>query len=168
MVDSFTKFDAPVPLTAEHELEEFDSGEPSLDDWLKKRALANRESGASNTYVVCPSNSLKVAGFYALAAGQIVKQDVTAAIWRNMPDLIPAVVLGRLAVDVSAQGQGQGAALLLDAVERSLRAGSEVAVRLVMVHAISEAAAAFYERYGFRRLPFETLTLALDLTKLPK
>jgi GNAT superfamily N-acetyltransferase len=168
MVDSLAKFDPPVTLTADHELDHFDSGEPSLDGWLKYRALANMQNAASRTYVVCSSNSLKVAAYYALAMGQILNRDAVGSMRRNMPQQIPAVVLGRLAVDKTAQGKGLGAALLLDAVDRSVRAAVQISARLLVVHAISKSAEDFYEHYGFRRLPLETPTLALDLLKLLK
>ena len=85
-----------------------------------------------------------------------------------MPNFIPAVVLGRLAIDRARQGQGLGRALLANVVRRSLRASGEVSARLVIVHAISLAAEAFYLRHGFTRLPVEAPTLALDLVKLEK
>jgi GNAT superfamily N-acetyltransferase len=166
MVDSLSAFDSPVTLTARHELEEFNSGEPSLDDWLKQRASPNVENRATRAYVVCPSGSRKVKAYYGLAMGQIARTDVTAAMRKNMQTHIPAVVLGRLAVDVSVAARGLGAAMLRDAVDRSMRAGSHVSARLLIVHAISPSAESFYEHYGFTRLPLETATLALDLLKL--
>jgi len=87
---------------------------------------------------------------------------------RNMPRRIPAVLLGRLAIDRAWQGKGLGRALLADAVSRSLRARAEVSARLLIVHAISPAAEAFYFHHGFTRLPVETPTFALDLLKLQK
>jgi GNAT superfamily N-acetyltransferase len=161
-------FDAPVPLDGTHDLAEFQSGEPVLDEWLRERALANMESAASRTYVVCPPGSRRVVGFYALCMGQILNQDGTGAMRRNMPRHIPAVILGRLAVDQAFQGQKLGAALLHDAVTRSFRAAGEVSARLVVVHAISPAAEAFYRHHGFTRLPVELPTYALDLAKLAK
>jgi GNAT superfamily N-acetyltransferase len=159
-------FDAPVRLTEGHDLEEFDSGEAVLDDWLRRRALANMAIAASRTYLVCPTGARRVIGFYALSMGQILNQEATGAMRRNMPRQIPAVILGRLAIDRNWQGRGLGAALLRDAVERSERAAGEVAARLLVVHAISPAAETFYRHFGFTRLPVETPTLALDLVKL--
>ena len=83
-----------------------------------------------------------------------------------MPHQIPAVILGRLAVDRNWQGKGIGGALLGDAVRRSSRAAQEISARLLIVHAISPAAEAFYRHYGFTRLPVESSTLALDFLKL--
>jgi GNAT superfamily N-acetyltransferase len=100
--------------------------------------------------------------------GQILAHEASGSMRRNMPRQIPAVILGRLAIDRAWQGKGLGRALLADAVRRSLRASSEVSARLVIVHAISPAAEAFYLHHGFTRLPVETPALALDLVKLQK
>lgn len=159
-------FTAPAVINEMHELAGFASGEPSLDAWLRERACDNLRLGASRTYVVCPQGSPQVIGFYALAMGGILNQDVTGSMRRNMPTTIPAVILGRLAVCLSAQGAGLGAGLLRDAVLRSLRAASEVSARLLIVHALSPAAEAFYRHHGFTRLPVEPPILALDFAKL--
>lgn len=100
--------------------------------------------------------------------GQILANEATGSMRRNMPKHIAAVVLGRLAIDCGWQGKGLGRALLADAVRRSLLASREVSARLVIVHAISPAAEAFYLHHGFTRLPVETPTLALDLVKFQK
>jgi GNAT superfamily N-acetyltransferase len=163
-----SRFDAPVPLTTAHDLAEFRSGESVLDEWLRERALPNMEAAASKTYVVCPANSRRVIGFYALCMGQILNQEAAGSMRRNMPRHIPAVILGRLAIDKDWQGQGLGRSLLEDAVLRAIRASGEVSARLLVVHAISPAAEAFYLRYGFTRLPVEVPTLALDLVKFQK
>lgn len=166
MTEDAAGFDAPVPLTEWHDLADFDSGEAVLDDWLRRRALVNMAIAASRSYVVCPTRSRRVIGFYALSMGQILNREATGAMRRNMPRQIPAVILGRLAIDRNWQRRGLGAALLRDAVERSVRAVAEVASRLLVVHTISLAAEAFYRHFGFTRLPVETPPLALDLVKL--
>lgn len=155
----------PEPLNEDHDLEAFDSGEATLDEWLRRRALSNLRLGASRTYVVCPAGSRRVAGFYALAMGGVLADDTSAGTRRNMPQIIPAVLLGRLAVDRAAQGKGLGARLLRDAVDRALRASTEISARLVIVHALTPAADAFYQRLGFVRLPGDAHALALDLVK---
>jgi GNAT superfamily N-acetyltransferase len=161
-------FGAPVLLTEAHDSSAFESGEPVLDDWLRRRAWNNLQTAASRTYVVCPAGSERIVGFYALSMGQILAQEATGSMRRNMPQHIPAVMLGRLAIDRGWQGKGLGRALLADAVRRCLRASSEISARLVIVHAISPAAEAFYLHHGFARLPIETPTLALDLVKFQK
>jgi GNAT superfamily N-acetyltransferase len=161
-------YDAPEPLTEAHDRAEFHSGEPSLDRWLRERALMNMASGATKTYALCPRGSRRVIGYYGLAMGRILHQEVPGSMRRNMPAAIPAVMLGRLAVDVAWRGKGLGGALLSDAITRSRRAAEVVAARLVVVHAISAEAEAFYRHYGFTRLPVATPSLALDLVKLAR
>lgn len=159
-------FSPPVPLAEAHACEAFDSGEPVLDDWLRNRAWRNALAAASRTYVVCPAGSNRVVGYFALSMGQILAQETTAAMWRNMPGQIPAVTLRRLAIDRAWQGRGLGRALLAEVVRRALRASAEVSARLVLVHAISPAAEAFCLHHGFTRLPVNTPTFALDLLKI--
>ena len=166
MTNSNPIFAAPILLTEAHDCANFDSGEGVLDDWLKHRALDNLKNAASRTYVICLANTNKVVGFYALSMGQILGQDVSGSMRRNMPPQIPSVILGRLAIDSAWQGKGLGKALLADAVRRSLRASTEIAARLIIVHAISPAAEKFYLHHGFTRLPTEAPTLAMDLGKV--
>ncbi len=139
-----------------------------LDDWLRQRALKSLADAASRTYVVCPAGSPTIIGYAALSMGQILAQETTGSMRRNMPQAIPAVLLGRLAITRDWQGKGLGRALLADVIARAQRASAEVSARLVIVHAISPAAEAFYLRHGFARLPVETPTLALDLVKLQR
>ncbi len=139
-----------------------------LDDWLRQRAWNNQQSAASRTYVVCPAGTLAIVGYAALSMGQILAQEATGSMRRNMPKFITAVGLGRLAISRAWHGKGLGRALLADVVARAQRASAEVSARLVVVHAISPAAEAFYLHHGFTRLPVETPTLALDLVKLRK
>lgn len=158
--------DPPVLLTQDHDALAFSSGEPVLDDWLRRRAWNNQQAGASRTYVVCEAASRTIIGFASLSMGQVIARDVPGSMRRNMPNFIPAVVLGRLAIDRAWQGQGIGRALLADAVKRAERAARHVAARLVIVHALSPAAEAFYRHHGFTPLPLETPIFALDLVKL--
>ena len=153
---------SPQPLTASHQLDQFECGEPSLDEWLKRRALANLSSGASRTFVVLDDGG-QVRGYYALAAGAVSLRSATSKIRRNMPDPLPVMVLGRLAVDRRAQGQQLGAALLQDAVKRAVSVSSNAGVRALLVHALHERAKHFYEHYGFQASPTHPLTLMLRL-----
>ena len=153
-------------MNASHDASSFRSGESVLDDWLRQRALSNNDTAASRTYVVCAAGSKRVIGYFSLSMGQILARDVAGSMRRNMPTQIPAVLLGRLAIDATVQGTGLGRALLADAVRRSLVASRDVSARLVLVHAISPSAEAFSIHHGFVRLPLETSTLALDLVKL--
>jgi GNAT superfamily N-acetyltransferase len=157
---------SPAILTATHEVDEFKSGEETLDSWLRERAMANMESAASRTYVICPAGTPQVIGYYAVCMGQVLNQEVTGAMRRNIPRQIPAVILGRLAVDHRWTGTGLGGALLRDAVERSVRASREISARLMIVHAISLEAEAFYRHHGFIHLPsIQGATYAFYLAK---
>ena len=153
---------APQPLVASHIISEFDCGEASLDDWLKRRALINQVSGASRTFVVADQDN-RVCGYYALAAGAVAHQLATGAVRRNMPDPIPVLILARLAVDHRAQGIKLGAGLLRDAVNRAESVAQNAGVRALVVHALNEKARAFYEYYGFSISPIHPLTLMLRL-----
>lgn len=168
MPDAALPLAAPVLLTEAHDHSAFDSGEPVLDEWLQRRAWNNLQIAASRTYVVCPMGSNTIVGYFAICMGQILAHEVAGSMRRNMPRQIPAVILGRLAIDHRWQGKGLGRALLADVVRRAIRASNEVVARLVIVHAISPAAEAFYLHHGFTRLPVDTPTLALDLLKFQK
>jgi GNAT superfamily N-acetyltransferase len=166
--DAPAPFDPPTLLTEAHDGAAFDSGEPILDDWLRRRAWHNQQVEASRTYVVCPIGSNAIIGFASLSMGQILARETVGSMRRNMPQFVPAVILGRLAIDSAWQGKGLGRALLAHVVARAERASREVSARLVIVHAISPAAESFYLRHGFTRLPIDTPTFALDLLKLRK
>lgn len=155
---------APQPLAEHHRTEGFTSGITSLDDWLKRRALANQASGASRTFVVC--NEHQVIGYYALAAGAISLQDASGRFRRNMPEPIPVAILARLAVDQSCQGQGIGRALFRDGARRVIHAADTIGIRGIVVHAISEEAKAFYQALGFDPSPADPMTLLVTLTDL--
>ena len=152
---------APEHLSAKHDLSTFESGIPALDDWLKRRALLNEESGASRTYVASAKG--QVIGYYALATGAVTLHAATGRTRRNMPDPIPVMILGRLAVDKAHQGQGVGRALLRDAILRTLQAAAIGGIRAILVHAISEDAKRFYERCGFASSPVDPMTLMITV-----
>lgn len=154
----------PVPLSAEHELDGFTCGVAQLDDWLKQRALHNEIDAGSRSFVACSGR--RVAGYYSLAAGSVLRGVATGRVRRNMPEPVPVVVLGRLAVDVAWQGKGLGADLLRDAVLRVLAAGDIIGVQAILVHAISDQAKVFYERHGFHTSPIEPLTLMVTLDEV--
>lgn len=152
----------PESLTAGHKLSEFACGEVLLDDWLKRRALANHLSGASRTFVVADPNG-RVFGYYAMAAGAVAHTEATSGVRRNMPDPVPVMVLARLAVDQRAQGFKLGASLLQDAVGRARAVAQNAGVRAVLVHALNDRAKQFYAHYGFQPSPIHPMTLMLRL-----
>ena len=151
----------PEPLAPDHMLDAFECGVASLDEWLKRPARHNENEGASRTFVVCTGR--RVVGYYCLAAGSILHTAATGRVRRNMPDPVPVLLLGRLAVDRRWHGKGLGADLLADAVQRAINAAGSVGVRAILVHAISEEAWAFYEKHGFRPSPVEPMTLVITI-----
>ena len=157
---------APQSLAATHRLEAFRCGEPTLENWLKQRALTNHLNGASRTFVVTDPDQC-VLGYYALAAGAVAHSEATGPIRRNMPDPVPVMVLARLAVDVRAQGNKLGAALLQDAVIRVYSVAENAGVRALFVHALNERAKRFYKYYGFRASPVHPMILMLPLKPHP-
>lgn len=153
---------APEPLDTTHTLDGFSCGERSLDEWLTRRALANQSTGASRTFVVTDARK-QVVGYYALAAGAVAHEEASSNVRRNMPNPVPVLVLGRLAVDQRAQSLRLGAALLQDAVLRAQSVARNAGVRALLVHALHEPAKRFYEHYGFQPSPLNPLTLMLRL-----
>ncbi|MDH4322155.1 MAG: GNAT family N-acetyltransferase, partial [Desulfobulbaceae bacterium] len=147
---------------------DFDCGEESLDFWLKKYAFRNEAAGASRTFVVCSDQ--QIIGYYALAAGSVAQQGAPGKVKRKMPDPIPVMVLGRLAVDKRWQAKGIGRGLLKDALLRTLAVASQVGIRAILVHALSGKAKEFYLCHGFSESPIDPLTLMLRLqdNRLPQ
>ena len=157
---------APEKLRPDHDLSEFECGEPSLDYWLRQRALQNEESGASRTYVVCAGQ--QVVGYYALAVGAVAHAEAPGRVRRNMPDPVPVMIIGRLAVHKDFQGRKIGPGLLRDAVLRTLQAANIAGVRAILVHAISEQARQFYEDCGFIASPMDPMTLMITVVEAAK
>ena len=152
----------PEKLNSLHQIETFDSGNSQLDEWLKRRALRNESEGASRTYVLCDRQA--VIAYYCLATGAIALNSAPGKVRRNMPDPIPVMVIGRLAVDRNWQGLGIGRALLRDAILRTLQAAEIVGIRAILVHAISEDAKQFYQKCGFTVSPIDPMTLMVKVS----
>jgi len=162
-----TRYTRPTPLTEAHAVEGFDSGTPPLDTWLGHRALRNQHSGASRTFVTSPvEDRLRVVGFYSLAASSVKLEDAPGKVRRNMPEPIPVILLGRLAVDTRCQGAGLGASLLQDALRRVAGIADDVGIRALLVHAIDDSAAAFYRRFGFIAASLDDQTLFLPIQNI--
>jgi GNAT superfamily N-acetyltransferase len=152
---------APKPLSPHHSLDAFDCGVPALDAWLEQRARPNEAAGASRTFVATQGD--RVVGYYSLAAASIMHNQATSKARRNMPDTVPAVLIGRLALDKAWRGRGHGVSLLQDAVLRIVGAAETVGVRAILVHAMSEDAKTFYEHFGFRASLVEAMTLMVTM-----
>jgi predicted N-acetyltransferase YhbS len=155
------KFTFPTPITMEHEVSGFDCGESSLNEWLKRRALKNQATGASRCFVVCCEGV--VVAYYTLSAGAISHETSPKAMRRNMPNPLPVLLLGRLAVDRRYHNQGIGQALLRDAMLRAVHVSAEAGVFALLVHALSDAAKQFYISRGFVESPLQAMTLLMTL-----
>lgn len=153
----------PERLSPDHDIASFRSGTAILDEWLRRRALANDANGASRTYVIRTGN--RVIGYYALAVGGVAHADAAGRTRRNMPDPVPVMVLARLAVDETVQGSGLGRGLLRDAVLRTVQAADIAGIRALLVHAISDDARKFYEHCGFQASPTKPMTLMITLAE---
>lgn len=154
----------PEPLADHHVTNDFECGVESLDVWLKRRALGNQKTGASRTFVTC--DGLRVAAYYALASGAIAVKEASGRFSRNMPDPIPVVLFGRLAVDRSYQGRGLGRALVRDACLRVIQAADAIGIRGLIVRAVSDEAKEFYMKVGFDPSPLDPMTLLITLADL--
>lgn len=152
----------PLPISPHHKIIDFDSGEPSLDEWLKKRSMKNQSSGASRCFVLCET-ALKVIGFYSLSAGAINQESAPKAMRRNRPNPLPVLLLGRLAIDTNYHNKGLGSALLRDAMIRAVSVAGDAGIFAMLVHALSEPAKRFYLSRGFVESPFEPMTLIMTL-----
>lgn len=155
------KLTAPEPFSPAHNVDNFDCGVASLNQWIRQQALKNERSGASRSFVVCEDS--EVVGYYALAVGSILRQNAPGKIKRAMPDPIPIMVLGRLAVDLRLQGSGLGSGLLRDGLLRTYAISKQAGIRALLVHALSEDAKNFYLHHGFQSSPIEPLTMMLSL-----
>ncbi len=154
----------PRPIESSDNTTDFDSGEASLDRYLRDRALTNHLADLGRCYVSVDADTGRIAGYYTLSAVALAHTELPGKVRRNAPNPVPAVLLGRLAVDTAAQGSGLGRLLVRDAILSTLAAADRIGVRMLLVHALHERAAAFYENLGFRRSPTDPFHLYLLLT----
>jgi len=139
---------APEPLTAEHDVSDFNCGKPALDHWLKTRALSNQEKGFTAVLVV--HEERRVVGYYGLSPTGVVPSILPRSLRTGQPpDPVPCLLLGQLATDLAWSGRGIGTGLVKHALERCVQAASLVGGRALVVNAIDDQAAAFWQRRGF-------------------
>jgi GNAT superfamily N-acetyltransferase len=158
-------YGALEPLSKRHRVDAFDSGEPALDEWLKKYALAAQASDTARVFVVTADDGETVVGYYAIAAAQVQPDDATARALKGQPRgrPVPAALLARLAVDKEHQGKGLGRSLLQDVLRRCVLASEAIGLRVFLVHAKHEQAKTFYLKYGFEESPTDPLHLLILL-----
>jgi len=153
---------APVPLAADHLLDDFDCGKASLDDWLVRHARQAQASGSAKTFVVADGG--RVAAYFSLAVGQVDSVEAPERIRKGMgPYPIPVVLLARLAVDRAYQDQGIGVGMLQDAIRRTLLIAEQAGIRAMLTHPIDADANAFCRRFGFVPSPVREGQLLLLL-----
>lgn len=160
---------APEPLRGKHSTEGFECGEPALDTWIEKHARQAEASGSARVFVTTQDGE-GVVGFYVLAAASISPRDATERLAKGQPkhQSVPAILIGRLAVDLGHQGNQLGRSLLQDALLRCAAAADSIGARAVIVHAISDDAVRFYERFGFEASPTDPHHLILLMKELRK
>lgn len=152
----------PEPLGPQHQLEGFDCGKPTLNDWLMRHARQAQGSGSAKTFVV--SEDDRVAGYFSLTVGQIDTLDAPERIRKGVGQYpIPVVILARLAVSQQDQGRGIGVGLLQDAIRRTLLIAEQAGIRAMLTHPLDEEAARFYTRFGFIGSPLREQQLLLLL-----
>lgn len=156
-----------APLAAGHDRAAFDCGSEPLNRYLREQATQDMRRRVAACFVAL-ADGQRIAGYYTLASASLLLTDLPASKGKKLPryPTVPAVRMGRLAVDRAFQGQGLGAALLADALDRSAR--SEIAAYALMVDAKDEAAAAFYRHHGFIALLDSPLTLFLPLATVER
>jgi GNAT superfamily N-acetyltransferase len=157
----------PEPITPEHDVSDFACGKPTLDHWLKSRALGNHEKGLTAVLVVHEMG--RVVGYYGLAPTSVVPGVLPRAIRTGQPpDSVPCLLLGQLATDLRWAGQGIGTGLLKHALQRCVAAAALIGGRALMVKAVDAGAAAFWQRRGFRPSrddPFVLLRSIADIAR---
>lgn len=155
----------PEPLGKQHRLDEFERGEPALDEWLQRHARSAQASDSARVFVVTLKDGETVAGYCALAAAQVAPEEATARTLKGQPKArpVPAILLARLAVDQSHQGAGLGRSLLQDVLLRCLEAAEAIGARVLLVHAKHEAAKEWYMQFGFEESATDPLHLLMLL-----
>jgi GNAT superfamily N-acetyltransferase len=152
-------------LTKKHNLEGFDCGRASLNDWLKRFALINQQNDSARTYVLATEKN--VLGYYSLSAGAVRRDEAPTRVAKGLASHpIGVILLARLAVDRHQHGKGWGTDLIRDALLRALGASDSIGARAVLVHALDERAAAFYGKFGFEVSPVDAKRLMLLMKDL--
>lgn len=146
-------FRSPRALSPADNRANFDCGGLSLNEWLTTRAVKNEATGASRTFVSIDTGSNEVAGYYCLSASSLLPEVAPGGVRRNMPNPIPVILIGRLAVDERHKGQGLGASLLQHALLKGIEASRIVGARAFIVDALNDTAESFYRKFGFASMP---------------
>lgn len=154
-----------TPLGKQHDRKSFDCGEPSLNQYLHRYANQDTKRRVNRVFVASPPDAPRqVIGYYSLSAGSLDTADLPETLRQRLPRYpVPVVLLGRLAVVESRQGKGLGSILLADALQRVVQASQVMAVYAVVVDALNDRAAQFYQQFGFIPFPSQPLKLFLPM-----
>lgn len=156
----------PRPLSPADPVERFSSGKPELDEWLSRRAV-KAEGRSARTYIVAASDKT-IAGYFCLSASSIENTQAPPSLARNMPRQIPVILLGRLAVASRFQGLGLGKNMLVDAMARAAAGSEIIGARALLIHALDEKSARFYEAIGFLRYPGDSQSFFMPIGTIKK
>lgn len=150
---------------AAHNRKAFDCGTPALNDFLATKAAKHQDQRVSRTFVLLDdANTARILGYYTLSTSQIARESLSATEAKALPrHPIPAVMLARLAIDKSQQGNGYGTLMLMDVIRRCALVGMSAGTYAIVVDAKDEAAQRFYERFGFMAITDRPLTLYLPI-----
>lgn len=158
------------PLTKAHERKSFDCGHEDLNRYLREQARQDAEKRVAAPFVLTQPGDPKVLGFYTLSSSIIPVEELPPDLMKRLPRYgqLPVTLLGRLAVDRSAGGQGVGEFLLVDALRRSLEAAQQIAAMAVIVDAKNERAESFYRHFDFQPFQQTPLRLFLPMAQIAK
>lgn len=153
------RFVGPELLRPDHVIDEFDCGDEALNRWFTSKARHNQAEGASRTWVV--TDGRQVVGYHASSTAVVMRSAAPTRGGAKPARPLPAILLGRLAIDVKYRSLRLGAALLKHFIVKSLEVAQIVGVRVLLVHAKNDEVAGFYRRYGFEPSPIDDLTLLM-------
>ncbi len=159
----------PRPLVADDGRQGFDCGRESLNQWFRRHAWRNQQSGVSRISVMCDPVSDVIAGYVSLSAAQIERSHLPRAAQRNRPDPLPALLLGQLAVDQRYQSRGCARSLMFFALKTAVRLSKDIGCFCVLTHPLDDDVRGFYRGFGFADLPFDPMaSMAVRICDLEK
>ena len=145
----------PRPLQASDDRQNFDCGRESLNQWFRRHAWRNQQSGASRISIICDPLTGAIAGYVSLSAAQIERGHLPKSVQRNQPDPLPALLLGQLAIDQQYQGRGYAKSLMFFALTTAVRLAKDMGCFCVVTHPLDDTVRAFYRHFGFEDMPFD-------------